>query len=234
MIALIPARGGSKGLPGKNTKLLHGVPLIAYTIQAALKAKSVTRTIVTTDSREIAEIAVKYGAEVPFLRPDILSTDTSSAVDVYLHAIEWLQQKEKCEINEFMILLPTTPLRNAKHIDIAAKKFKEEHATTLISVTNAEIPMSWYMGISKNGFLKNISLENEGIMRNRQFSSQYYIPNGAIYILNYQLLKQNRTYYCDKTLPYVMERKDSIDIDTQDDFDYIEFLLTKRTENVLY
>ena len=117
MIALIPARGGSKGLPGKNIKSLCGKPLIAYTIQAALNASGINQVVVTTDSEEIAEISRQYGAEVPFLRPKELAEDTSSAVDVYLHAIDFLQKKTGKEIQKFMVLLPTAPLREAKDIE---------------------------------------------------------------------------------------------------------------------
>ena len=102
MIALIPARGGSKGLPGKNIKSLCGKPLIAYTIQAALNASGINQVVVTTDSEEIAEISRQYGAEVPFLRPNELAEDTSSAVDVYLHAIDFLQKKTGKEIQKFL------------------------------------------------------------------------------------------------------------------------------------
>ena len=121
MIALIPARGGSKGLPGKNIKSLCGKPLIAYTIQAALNASGINQVVVTTDSEEISEISRQYGAEVPFLRPKEHAEDTSSAVDVYLHAIDFLQKKTGKEIQKFMVLLPTAPLREAKDIEQAIR-----------------------------------------------------------------------------------------------------------------
>ena len=125
MIALIPARGGSKGLPGKNIKNLCGKPLIAHTIGAALNASGIDRVVVTTDSEEIAEIAKQYGAEVPFLRPEELAGDTSSAVDVYLHAVDFLQKESGQEIQKFMVLLPTAPLRGSENIEQALKEFYE-------------------------------------------------------------------------------------------------------------
>ena len=111
MIAFIPARGGSKGVLGKNIKEICGKPLIAYTIEAAKKAKGVDRVIVTTDDEAIAAVAREYGAEVPFMRPAELSSDTASAIDVYLHATEFVMNETGEQIDKFMVLLPTVPLR---------------------------------------------------------------------------------------------------------------------------
>ena len=113
MIAFIPARGGSKGVPGKNIKELCGKPLIAYTIEAALKAEKIDRVIVTTDDEDIAKVAREYGAEVPFMRPDYLASDTSSAVDVYLHAAEFVMDETGEKLDKFMVCLPTVPCRDA-------------------------------------------------------------------------------------------------------------------------
>lgn len=119
MLAIIPARGGSKGLPGKNIKELNGKPLIAYAIEAALDSKYIDRVLVTTDSDDIAKVAKMYGADVPFKRPDELSSDTASAIDVYLHAIEFVMNTQDVKIEKFMVLLPTAPMRTSKHIDSA-------------------------------------------------------------------------------------------------------------------
>ena len=116
MLAIIPARGGSKGLPGKNIKNFAGKPLIYYTIEAALGSKYVDRVIVTTDSQSIASIAKEYGAEVPFMRPNTLANDTASAIDVYLHTTEYVMKESQADLDKFMVLLPTAPLRTAKHM----------------------------------------------------------------------------------------------------------------------
>nr|WP_297767869.1 acylneuraminate cytidylyltransferase family protein [uncultured Butyrivibrio sp.] len=230
MIALIPARGGSKGLPGKNIKKLNGKPLIQYTIEAARRAKCIDRVVVTTDDLQIAEIAKLAGAEVPFMRPDYLSSDNASAVDVYLHAMDNL--KGMLDNNKFMVLLPTAPLRNETHIDQAYELFMASEAETLVSVKNADVPPNWYMFINENGKLEIPTFASETTsLGNRQSYSSYYIPNGAIYILDYNLLKMNRTYYSDNTVPYVMNSLDSVDIDNIDDFEYAEYLLTKRINN---
>lgn len=126
MIAIIPARGGSKGLPGKNIKFLNGKPLIAYTIEAALKAKHVHRVIISTDDLEIADTAKKYGAEVPFMRPEYLATDDALAIDVYKYTLSRLSETEGTIITDFMVLQPTSPLRTATDIDKAITIFKEK------------------------------------------------------------------------------------------------------------
>lgn len=228
MIAFIPARGGSKGVPGKNIKDLCGKPLIAYTIEAALKAEGIDRVIVTTDDEDIARVAKEYGAEVPFMRPDYLASDTSSAIDVYLHATEWVMEETGEKIDKFMVLLPTVPLRNETHIDEAIAQFKADGATTLISFAEAEVPASWYHVTDDNGRVHNAGFGGGVTMSNRQNNQTYIVPNGAIYILDYDLLKNERTYYCDNTVAYVMAREDSVDIDYPMDFEIARCLMTAR------
>lgn len=230
MLAIIPARGGSKGLPGKNIRLLSGKPLIAYTIEAALKAKEITRVICSTDSPEIADVAVKFGAEVPFLRPAELASDNSLAIDTYIYTVKKIT-KNGSFINDFAILLPTSPLRNEMDIDNAIKIFREKNADSVISFYPAPHPFNWYCYIDDHGILQNI-FSNNSLLKNRQDERQAYLPNGAIYIFNYQVLVEKRTYYTEKTFPYIMDRNRSIDIDTIDDFAYAEYLLSKKSPKV--
>ena len=226
MIAIIPARGGSKGLPEKNVKELGGIPLIAHTIKAAIGASCVDRVIATTDDRSIAGIAEKYGAEVPFLRPEALSTDAASAIDVYIHAVNFLVENDGVDIKKFMVLLPTVPFRNSKHIDEAFELFSQSDCETLISVRQANIPPSWYLKVGEKGYLHSCGFGmDSGVLRNRQDDSNYYIPNGAIYILDFDILVKERTYYTDKTMAYVMSGNDSVDIDTYDEFYYAEYIM---------
>lgn len=229
MLAIIPARAGSKGLPGKNIKNLMGKPLIGYTIEAAVSSTVIDRVVVSTDDERIAEISKEYGADIPFLRKKELATDNASAVDVYLDMIERLGGDLKKQ--PFMVLLPTTPFRTSQHIDQAYSLFVKEKARTLISVVEADIPASWYLFINKEGVLSSAGygLEN-GNTLNRQKNATEYIPNGAIYILDYLLLKEKRTYYCDRTIPYIMSRKSSIDIDTLEDFEYAEYILKRQKD----
>ncbi|MGO4699643.1 hypothetical protein AB4Z50_36195, partial [Paenibacillus sp. 2TAB26] len=130
---IIPARGGSKGLPDKNIKMLNGKPLIAYTIEAAISAKYVSKVIVSTDSEKIAAVAISYGAECPFMRPDHLADDNSRSIDVYRYTIKELENKEDILINEFIVLQPTSPFRTGQDIDDAIKLFKDRNADSIVS-----------------------------------------------------------------------------------------------------
>ncbi|MCR4567693.1 MAG: acylneuraminate cytidylyltransferase family protein [Pseudobutyrivibrio sp.] len=228
MIAIIPARGGSKGVPGKNIKEICGKPLIAWTIEAALKADCIDRVIVTTDDEAIAKVAKEYGAEVPFMRPAELSSDTASAIDVYIHATEFVMNETGDKLDKFMVLLPTVPLRTEKHIDEAYQQFLADGATTLISFAEAEVPASWYHKLNEKGRVENAGFGQGITMTNRQNNETYIIPNGAIYILDYELLKEKRTYYCDNTVAYIMSREDSIDIDYPIDFEFAKCLMEKK------
>lgn len=132
MIAIIPARGGSKGLPGKNIKELNGKPLIAYTIECALQSKYIDHVVVSTDDPKIAAISIKYGAEVPFLRPACLATDTSMAVDNYIYTIKRLTELYNITIDSFLVLQPTSPLRQVEDIDGAVSLFIDKMQIRLL------------------------------------------------------------------------------------------------------
>ena len=142
MIAIIPARGGSKGLPGKNIRPLNGKPLIAYAIEAALKAKNIDRVIISTDDEEIAKIAVEYGAELPFMRPEFLASDTAQAVDNYIYTIGRLEEESGEKIDAFVVLQPTSPLRIAEDVDGAVDLFLQKDADSVISYTPEAHPVT--------------------------------------------------------------------------------------------
>lgn len=223
MIAIIPARGGSKGLPGKNIKLLNGIPLIAYTIKAAINAKAVTRVIVSTDSEEIADVSGKFGAEVPFMRPDHLASDTSAAIDTYLYTIQELERTENISINEIMILLPTSPLRTAEDINKAVELFKGKNADSVISYTEEHHPISWHKYLNDQLKFEDIFPPN---IKNRQELKTSYYPNGSIYIFKKTILVQG-IYYSENSYAHLMPRNRSVDIDSMEDFEYAEFLIKK-------
>ncbi|QHQ60698.1 acylneuraminate cytidylyltransferase family protein [Anaerocolumna sedimenticola] len=230
MIAIIPARGGSKGLPGKNIKELAGYPLIYYTIKAAKEANSIDRIIVSTDDKKIADIASNFGAEIPFLRPEELAADHSKAIDNYIYTVDRLNQTRTIAIDEFIVLQPTSPLRTSKDIDNAIELFYKMKAETVISVVKAEHPPTWYKKISPDGILIDYytSVDNS---QNRQEEEVTFLPNGAIFVFNFNALKKNCGYYNSKTYPYVMPQENSVDIDTPIDFQLAELLLkSKRNE----
>ena len=223
MLAIIPARGGSKGLPGKNIKLLHGKPLIAYTIEAAKAAKFISRVIISTDDAEIAKVAIQYGAECPFMRPDFLATDEARGIDVHKYTLDRIEKEENIAINEFVILQPTSPLRTANDIDSAIEIYQTKKADSVISYCAEHHPIKWHKYIDKNGKFENIF---ETIINNRQDERISYYPNGAIYIFKRDLINTER-YYTENSYAYIMDRSRSIDIDTIDDFEYVEFKMQK-------
>ncbi|MGD9992108.1 MAG: sugar phosphate nucleotidyltransferase [Salinivirgaceae bacterium] len=228
MIVIIPARGGSKGLPGKNIKELCGKPLLAYTIEAALKSKNVRRVIVSTDDIEIAAISEKYGAEVPFLRPADLATDSAKAIDNYIYTIDRLNKDYQLNIKDFVVLQPTSPLRTSEDIDNAISIFKEKKAEAVISMHEAPHPPAWAKKIVK-GLITDyftVNIDNT----NRQDLDIAYMPNGAIYVFKISLLKEKRTYFSDKTFAYIMPTDRSIDIDNKMDFEFVEYLINKENQ----
>jgi len=221
MIALIPARGGSKGLPGKNIKALNGKPLIAYTIEAALASDKISRVLVSTDDPQIAEISKRFGAEVPFLRPRYLAEDNSKAIDVYNYTIEKLAEDECKSIEEIAILQPTSPLRNAMDIGSAIDLFRNKKADSVVSYCKEEHPIFWHKYVDKNLRIKSVFQEE---VWNRQESKRTYYPNGAIFIFRTNILQTGK-YYSNRSYAYIMPGNRSVDIDTLDDFQYVEFLL---------
>lgn len=227
MLAIIPARGGSKGVPHKNIKMLAGKPLIYYAIKAAQESKNIDKIIVSTDSIKIADVAKSLGAEVPFLRPSELALDTSKAIDAYLFTVEKLNNEFGESIEDFVVLLPTAPLRTAKDIDNSIEIFYEKKAETVISVRESEHPPTWYKKINEVGVLEDYFKLSDNSL-NRQESEKTYLPNGAIYIFNYNSLKSNYYYYNEKTYPYVMSNENSVDIDTELDFMLAELLIKKN------
>ena len=230
MLVIIPARGGSKGLPGKNIKSLNGMPLIAYSILAALRAKYVDKVIVSTDSEEIADVAKTFGAEVPFLRPTKLAQDNSKVIDAYCYMLENLNNNEGTSYEDFVALLPTAPLCTALDIDNAIELYRAKDADSVISVCETEIPPEWYLEVNSAGVIKKLFPNISGISKNRQEYKATYRPNGAIYILKHDILKEKQQYYTDKTFPYIMPKERSIDIDELLDFHFAESMIKKVSE----
>lgn len=224
MLAIIPARGGSKGLLGKNIKLLHGKPLISYTIAAAQQAKSITKIVVSTDDPEIAAISKHFGAEVPFLRPKELAEDNSLAIEAYRYTINKISETDECEIKNFVVLLPTSPLRLALDIDNAVGLFETKKAYSVVSYTEEHHPVFWHKKILSDGRFENIFLDNYQV--NRQNLGKTFYPNGSIYVFSDEVLHSGH-YYTENSFAYIMPRSRSIDIDTIEDFELAEYYLKK-------
>ena len=235
MIAIIPARSGSKGVPGKNIKLLGGIPLFAFSIIAAKMMPSVSRVIVSTDSEEYAQIAKDYGAEVPFLRPNEISGDKSTDFDLFLHALNWFKENEDLIPDFLLHLRPTTPLRDPKIMDAAVKLFLEnnEKASSLRSGHIApESPYKWFLKDQDNYFVGlRDDLTPEKVNLPRQSFPSVYVPDGYIDILKSSVIFNTGTLHGDKML--VFESPFCVEVDTKDDFEYLEFQIQKEGSTIL-
>lgn len=218
---LIPARGGSKGIKMKNIYHLNSKPLISYTIEAALSSGVLERVFVSTEDNEIASVSEKLGADI-ILRPEELAEDTTPTVDVALHALDETGMK-----GPVVVLQPTSPLRTAEDIRNAVEIFKNTpEADSLVSVTDFPHPPFWAMKV-KNNRLKPL-FGYEYLKMRRQDLEKAYIPNGAIFIGKKEIIEIKRTFYTENTIPYYMPPERSIDIDTQIDMKFAEFLLNEE------
>lgn len=230
IITIITARGGSKGLPGKNIKKLNKLPLINYTINAALKSNYVSKVILSTDSQKIAKVGKIAGAEVPFIRPKKLAGDTSHHPDVVKHAVKFVEKKEKMKFEYVIMLQPTSPFRTEKHLDEAIRKYLKERNDCLISIKKQDYPPWWMFGLKDNKLTtvfkhkKNTNVFN---LERQQFI-ELYRPNGAIYITKRDsLFKTNNLVNPNSCGYYIMDSLDSIDIDNLSDFKLSEILFNE-------
>ncbi len=226
ILAIIPARGGSKGLPGKNILNLNGKPLIAHTILASKNSKFITRVVVSTDDKEIGEISKKYGAEVPYLRPSSLAKDKSLTIDSVFHMLDYLEKYEGYFPKYVLLLQCTSPLRNEQHIDEAIEKLVKSNFHGIISICESEVNPYW-TNVLKNENLQYFLEEGKNITR-RQDLPNIYRYNGAIYLAKTEVLKRERTFEVENLTGYVMDRESSIDIDTEIDFKIAEIIMKNK------
>ncbi|MDD5131498.1 MAG: acylneuraminate cytidylyltransferase family protein [bacterium] len=226
IIAIIPARGGSQGLPGKNILPFCGKPLISWTIAQALKSKYLDKVLVSTDEKKIADIAQKYGADVPFLRPRRLATAASNIIDVLIHTLDFINRKEK-KYDLVMLLQPTSPLRTSKDIDLAIELFFREKAQAVISVCRSEHHPWWSVSLGNN--LRVAEYLGQGkLHKNRQILPDFYRINGAIYLTREITLRQNKSFLGKSTYAYIMPVERSLDIDSKLEFTLAEFLADRE------
>ena len=223
ILAIIPARGGSKGLPDKNILPLADKPLIAWTISAAKRSNHIDRCIISTDDEEIAEIGKKYGGEIPFMRPMELATDGAIGNNVIIHALETINKKYDIVI----VLQPTSPLRNESDIDAGLDYMLKNEAPACVSVCKSNKPPYWHFTIEQGGKLKSIFPQNK-LLTNRQELPVTYMPNGALYIAKTEWFKKTKSFFTESTIAYIMPAERSIDIDSQLDLNYAELLLNNQ------
>lgn len=226
ILGFIPARAGSKGLPGKNIRPLAGKPLIAYTIEAARRSGVFDYLLVSTDGEDIAEIARHAGADVPFMRPSNLATDTARGIDVLHHAMSWLEDRGK-KFDCVMILQPTSPLRTAEDIIASLDLLVKRNAEAIVSVCEVEHHPWWSNTLPENLCMKNFF--KPGIPVNRQELPEYYRFNGAIYLALWDFIRERENWFGSDTFAYVMPRQRSVDIDEEMDFLLAELILKTST-----
>ena len=219
ILYIIPARGGSKGIPHKNIKLLAGRPLICYSIDIARALTSDENICVSTDDNEIIRVVEEYGLKVPFKRPDYLATDTATTNDVLLHALEYYEAQGK-QYDVIVLLQPTSPLRKIAQLKEALKLYKDD-LDMVVSVKKSHAP-AVLCNENKDGFLE-LSFNKTGARR--QDISSFFEYNGAIYVINIERLKENSLSGLRRVKKYIMDETSSIDIDCQLDFSLAEFIL---------
>lgn len=231
MLAIIPARGGSKGLPGKNIKPFAGEPLICITIKEALKSSKIERVVVSTDDEQIAEVAKRCGGDVPFMRPKELAGDSSAAIDAYFYTVDRLRMDFGESYEDIIVLFPTAPLRTVEHIDEAIDVYYKNKADSVIGVSESLTPIEWTRSITNEGKLREYFADGN---KNRQDYKPTYIPNGLLYIFNVERLKETNQYYMEDTYPYIIEKTFYGDIDDIDDFEMTEYKYLKNKEKGYY
>lgn len=228
-VALITARGGSKGLPRKNVLPLYGIPLIGWTIKAAQGCSYISKVLVSTDDDEIARISKDFGAEV-IDRPYELATDTASSIDVISHAIFWMEQTEVQKYKGMILLQPTSPLRTSHHIKEAIELYEKATANFVISVFEpTHTPIKAYLE-NEDGTLSGL-YSNEAPYQRRQELPKAYQPNGAVYAFSIDEFKLNNHFPRNKVFPYVMSEVESTDIDTLEDLKKVEIQLRLKDAN---
>jgi CMP-N,N'-diacetyllegionaminic acid synthase len=224
VLCIIPARSGSKGIPGKNIKLLCGKPLIAYSIEQALKTDFIDRIVVSTDDENIAEISRNFGAETPFIRPANLATDEASTLDVLLHSIEWCKKNENLHYDIVLLLHANTPLRDKNDIRKCVEILVDQNADNVFSVSPASNNPYFNM-VEVNEKNNEVALIKDGNFHNRQSAPSVYDMNSSIYTWWNDILVEKKALYLPKTRIHIMPRERSVDIDEPIDFRIAEMLM---------
>lgn len=223
-VGLITARGGSKSIPQKNVRLLAGKPLIAWTIEAALRSQGLSRVIVSTDDEEIARVSREWGADVPFMRPAELAQDDSPHLGVIRHALGWLASENEPELDYLMLLQPTSPLRTTADIDSAIALCKEKDADAVVSVCLTHDHPYLTKQLTPDGRLLDFVEKPPGYLA-RQTLPPAFALNGAIYLVRRSLLLERDDWYTDRTFAYIMPAERSLDIDTPWDLHLVDLIL---------
>lgn len=230
VLALVPARRGSKGLPLKNIRPLHGMPLLAWPIRAARASPYVDRVVISTDDAEFAALAQAAGADAPFLRPPQLATDSAPSIDVILHALDTLEAAG--DVYDYLVLLePTSPLTEATDVDAAltALTMRRQEADAIVGVTALSTTHpAFAVRINGRGLIDPFAAQTFGQLPRRQDVEPLYCLDGSLYASTTEALRRTRSFCHDRTIPHIMPRHKSFEVDDLVDFVCIEALLARR------
>jgi CMP-N-acetylneuraminic acid synthetase len=226
VLAIIPARGGSKGIPHKNVRLMGGRPLLAYTVDAAHASRRVTRTIVSTDDPVIAAAARELGVDVPFMRPAELSGDATPMLPVLQHAVREMETRG-CAADAVVLLQPTSPLRRAEHIDAAVDLLESSGADSVVSVV--EVPHQFNpVSVMRLENDRLVPFLDGPVILRRQDKPRVFARNGPAVLAVRTAVLQSGSLYGDDIRPLTMAPHDSLDVDSPDDLELVEYFLTRR------
>jgi len=224
---LITARGGSKGIPGKNIQEIEGIPLVGFKAISAGKSKYCSRLMISTDSPQIQEVAKTYGVEVPFTRPAELASDTASSADVVIHAMEWIENEGKEQYEAVMLLEPSSPFTRPFDYDNAVKIMLERNANLVVGMREVPINSVYVGALDGQGRITQIIDQlQERPAQQRQDTAQEYTMNGCLYLFKWDFFKEHKAFYQDRdnSFGYIMNRHYSVEIDEPEDLDLCRFL----------
>lgn len=224
VLAIIPARGGSKGVPRKNIRVVEGKPLIAWTIEEAKKSKYIDRLILSSDDTEIIEVAKSWGCDVPFVRPSEMARDDSPGIAPVLHAMEMLP-----EYDVVVVLQATSPLRSVEDIDGCITYCVDNGANACVSVTEATESPYWMYTRNAHGIMAPVMPASKTFGR-RQNLPPVYILNGAVYVANAKWLLRHKTFLTEESLGFIMAQERALDIDTELDLELLRVSLQKKSQ----
>lgn len=228
ILAIIPARGGSKGVPGKNIKLLNGKPLLAYTSEIALQSKYLTEVVVSTEDEQIIEVAKSLGIKFPFIRPVVLSQDNTPTIDVIIHALQWYENQNNC-FDAVCLLQVTSPFRTVDFLDKAINKFIEQGTDSLVSVLKVphEYNPHWTFEVNDEGNLKIATGETEIISRRQELPTAYH-RDGSIYITKTKVLLEEHSLYGKSTAFIESDPEFYVNIDSLKDWERAEEMIQNK------
>lgn len=226
ILYIVTARGGSQGVPKKNIRKLGGLPLIAYKIIAVKNCIYDGRIIVSTDDCEISNISKQYGAEVPFIRPKELATNEASTVSVVKHALEWVEKNDSERYNYICLLEPSSPFASNEDFNKAIDNLIKTEADVLLGVKETEVSSKFLKPLDSDGKLSYFYEQIKDMKSiRRQDQEKEYTLNGCMYIVKTEYFKQSNLFHAVNSIPYLMDARHSLEIDSMDDYEYAEYLV---------